>query len=72
MNIMSFGYLGCSGETLRIVDIDNNDLRVCELVFPGTWHLVHMINLMEHLNSILLELVMIVISVVTTLVLVHI
>ena len=28
MNIMSFGYLGCSGETLRIADIDNNDLRV--------------------------------------------
>ncbi|KAL2617724.1 hypothetical protein AAZX31_08G216400 [Glycine max] len=51
MNIMSFGYLGCSGETLRIADIDNNDLRVCELVFPGTWHLVHMINLMEHLPT---------------------
>lgn len=53
MNIMSFGYLGCSGGTMRIADIGNNDLRVWELLIPGTWHLVHRtnLNLMEHLPT---------------------
>ncbi|TKY64647.1 F-box protein [Spatholobus suberectus] len=49
MNIMSFGYLGCCGGTLRIADIGHNDLRVWELIHPQTWHLVHRTNLAEHL-----------------------
>lgn len=49
MNIMSFGYLGCSGGTLRIADIGHNDLRVWELIYPQTWELVHRTNLATHL-----------------------
>lgn len=49
MNIMSFGYLGCSGGTLRIADIGHNDLRVWELMYPQTWGLVHRTNLATHL-----------------------
>ncbi|RDX63342.1 F-box protein, partial [Mucuna pruriens] len=59
MNIMSFGFLGCSNGTLRIADIGHNDLRVWELIwqeegvdpinFVQRWHLVHRTNLSTHL-----------------------
>ncbi|KAL9304581.1 hypothetical protein ACSQ67_021844 [Phaseolus vulgaris] len=51
MNIMSFGYLGCSGDTLRIADITNNNLRVWEQRYPLTWYLVHQTNLTQHLPT---------------------
>ncbi|CAJ1951441.1 unnamed protein product [Sphenostylis stenocarpa] len=51
MNIMSFGFLGCSGGTLRIADIGKNELRVWELTNPQRWHLVHKTNFSEHLPT---------------------
>ncbi|XP_052724568.1 uncharacterized protein LOC128194038 [Vigna angularis] len=51
MNIMSFGYLGCSGGNLRIGEISNNDLRVWDLTYPLVWRLVHRTNLTELLPS---------------------
>lgn len=54
-NITSFGFLGISGSNLRIADIDQNDLRVWELVGKthwdffskkkNRWDLVHRIDL---------------------------
>lgn len=35
MNIISFGYLGCFGGTLKMIDIGDNDLRVWELMLSG-------------------------------------
>ncbi|XP_020204000.1 uncharacterized protein LOC109789452 [Cajanus cajan] len=62
MNIVSFGYLGCSGGTLKIAYIsDDNHLRMWELIsqaedttqnnFYQTWQLVHMTNLSMHLPT---------------------
>nr|KYP56895.1 hypothetical protein KK1_003146 [Cajanus cajan] len=62
MNIVRSGYLGCSGGTLKIADINNdNNLRVWELIqiekdttpksFYPTWQLVHKTNLSTHLPA---------------------
>ncbi|XP_020225333.1 uncharacterized protein LOC109807226 [Cajanus cajan] len=61
MNIVRSGYLGCSGGTLKIADINNDNFRVWELIqiendttpkiFYRTWKLVHKTNLSTHLPT---------------------